>query len=103
MAASKEHLVAKQMIAGAISGGIADAAMYPMMTVKSRLMVPALISLPIHLRCNPRTVFNTIAFQVQGGNKAALYSYNGPLQAFQHIIAREGLRTLYKATPQPPS
>lgn len=71
MAARNEHIVAKQMIAGAISGGIADAAMYPMMTVKSRLMV-------------------------QGGNKAALYSYNGPLQAFQHIIAREGFRTLYK-------
>lgn len=37
-----ENLVSKQLLAGAIAGGLADGMMYPMMTVKSRLQVQAI-------------------------------------------------------------
>ncbi|CAM6106937.1 unnamed protein product [Calypogeia fissa] len=62
-------LLAKQMVAGASAGTLADAIMFPMMTVKSRL-------------------------QVQGGGGG--YSYKGPVDAISSIAAREGWRTLYK-------
>jgi hypothetical protein len=42
---SHERLAAKQMVAGAVGGALADGTMYPMMTVKSRLQV-ALTSNP---------------------------------------------------------
>ena len=51
------------------AGAVADAATYPMMTIKSRM-------------------------QVQGTQSA--YSYSGPLQAASTIIAKEGWRSLYK-------
>lgn len=36
---AEEYVFGKRMLAGAISGGLADGLMYPMMTVKSRLQV----------------------------------------------------------------
>lgn len=72
---AEEYVFGKRMLAGAISGGLADGLMYPMMTVKSRL-------------------------QVQGserwGSTGALYMYGGPLHAIRTIAANEGWRTFYK-------
>lgn len=73
--ASYGTLLRKQMLAGGLAGMLADGVVYPMMTVKSRLMV-------------------------QGGasssGTAALYMYKGPLDAMFQIGTKEGLRTLYK-------
>ncbi|XP_024543461.1 mitochondrial substrate carrier family protein E-like [Selaginella moellendorffii] len=58
--------VLKQMTAAACAGMLADSLVYPLMTVKSRLMV--------------------------GGS----YKYNGPFDALTTIARQEGWRTLYK-------
>jgi hypothetical protein len=36
---SPQNILGKQMLAGGLAGMLADGVMYPMMTVKSRLMV----------------------------------------------------------------
>ena len=41
--ASHEHILAKEMLAGGLAGTLADGLMYPMMTVKSRMQVLAVL------------------------------------------------------------
>eukprot|EP00898_Chlorokybus_atmophyticus_P007165 jgi/Chlat1/744/Chrsp104S00023 len=68
-----KHSVLKDALAGGFAGAVADGITYPMCTVKSRM-------------------------QVQGAASAAtaLYRYKGPLDALAGIVAKEGLRGLFK-------
>ncbi|KAJ7564855.1 hypothetical protein O6H91_02G036600 [Diphasiastrum complanatum] len=70
--------LAKQMAAAGFAGMLADSIMYPMMTVKSRLMVQG------------------AAVGSGNGAGSALFVYRGPLHAISSIAAQEGWRTLYK-------
>ncbi|BBN16303.1 hypothetical protein MPTK1_7g05190 [Marchantia polymorpha subsp. ruderalis] len=72
------NLFGKQVLAGGIAGMLADAVMYPMMTVKSRLQVQG------------------GATAGGGGGAASMYMYRGPMHAIYSISAKEGWRTLYK-------
>jgi hypothetical protein len=74
-----QNILGKQMLAGGLAGMLADGVMYPMMTVKSRLMVQG-----------------GGGGGGGGGGTAALYAYKGPAQAIYSIAATEGWRTLYK-------
>lgn len=70
------RLLRRQMLAGGLAGMLADGIMYPMMTVKSRMMVQGGAG--------------------SGGGTAALYMYKGPVDAIYTIGTKEGMRTLYK-------
>ncbi|XP_024535125.1 mitochondrial substrate carrier family protein E-like [Selaginella moellendorffii] len=70
------NVLLRQMLSAGIAGTLADGITYPMMTVKSRMMVQGSAG--------------------AGNSGAVLYMYKGPMHAIQTIASQEGWRTLYK-------